>query len=144
MIISRVKITKLFLSCRFLFVSFFCWLSMSSVSFVFAQTDNVNADLDQSISRGNNANSSERPLVIKPTNKEKTDSDQEKIGREALQRGEIDKAENIFNEMCEKEGINGLKGHRSVGGYRASMYNAMSIDSVQVLVDVMNELEKKA
>ena len=33
--------------------------------------------------------------------------------------------------------------HRSVGGYRASMYNAMSIDSVKVLVEVMSELESK-
>jgi phosphoserine aminotransferase len=39
--------------------------------------------------------------------------------------------------------INGLKGHRSVGGFRASMYNAMPIESVQVLVDVMKELETK-
>ncbi len=54
------------------------------------------------------------------------------------------KLEEKFNSMWEKSGINGLKGHRSVGGYRASMYNAMNIDSVQVLVDVMNELEKKA
>ena len=54
------------------------------------------------------------------------------------------KLEEKFNSMWKKNGINGLKGHRSVGGYRASMYNAMNIDSVQVLVDVMNELEKKA
>tara|TARA_B100001758_G_scaffold18889_1_gene13400 strand:- start:1321 stop:2388 length:1068 start_codon:yes stop_codon:yes gene_type:complete len=54
------------------------------------------------------------------------------------------KLENKFNAMWKKNGINGLKGHRSVGGYRASMYNAMNIESVQVLVDVMNELEKKA
>jgi phosphoserine aminotransferase len=33
-----------------------------------------------------------------------------------------------------------LKGHRSVGGYRASMYNALTIDSVKVLVDVMKNL----
>ena len=53
------------------------------------------------------------------------------------------KLEEEFNSMWENVGINGLKGHRSVGGYRASMYNAMNIESVQVLVDVMNELEKK-
>ena len=52
--------------------------------------------------------------------------------------------ENEFNKMCADEGINGLKGHRSVGGYRASMYNAMPLESVQVLVDIMNELERKA
>lgn len=46
-----------------------------------------------------------------------------------------------FNEMCKKAGINGLNGHRSVGGYRASMYNALPLYSVQVLVDVMQELE---
>ena len=46
--------------------------------------------------------------------------------------------------MWNENGINGLKGHRSVGGYRASMYNAMSLESVNVLVEVMNELEKKA
>ena len=47
-----------------------------------------------------------------------------------------------FNDMWNKAGINGLKGHRSVGGYRASMYNALSLESVQVLVDVMKELER--
>ena len=54
------------------------------------------------------------------------------------------KLEDKFNSMWKKNGINGLKGHRSVGGYRASMYNAMNIESIKVLVDVMNELEKKA
>ncbi len=49
-----------------------------------------------------------------------------------------------FNSMWKEAGINGLNGHRSVGGYRASIYNALSLESVQVLVDVMRELEKKA
>lgn len=49
----------------------------------------------------------------------------------------------IFNEMWEAAGINGLKGHRSVGGYRASMYNALPLESVQALVDVMQAFEKK-
>ncbi len=48
-----------------------------------------------------------------------------------------------FDEMWKKEGINGLNGHRSVGGYRASMYNALPLYSVQVLVDVMQEFEKQ-
>jgi phosphoserine aminotransferase len=48
----------------------------------------------------------------------------------------------IFDALWKKAGISGLPGHRSVGGYRASIYNAMSIESVQVLVDVMQELEK--
>jgi phosphoserine aminotransferase len=47
-----------------------------------------------------------------------------------------------FDAMWKAAGISGLPGHRSVGGYRASMYNALPIESVQVLVDVMKELEK--
>jgi phosphoserine aminotransferase len=42
-----------------------------------------------------------------------------------------------------KEGNIWTSGHRSVGGYRASMYNAIPIESVQVLVDVMKALEKQ-
>ena len=49
-----------------------------------------------------------------------------------------------FEAMLKEAGINGLNGHRSVGGYRASMYNALSIDSVKALVEVMSELEAKA
>ncbi|MGB7842175.1 MAG: 3-phosphoserine/phosphohydroxythreonine transaminase [Salinimicrobium sp.] len=49
-----------------------------------------------------------------------------------------------FDKMWKEAGINGLNGHRSVGGYRASMYNALPLESVQVLVDVMSELERKA
>ncbi|POS01375.1 phosphoserine aminotransferase [Flavobacterium croceum DSM 17960] len=48
----------------------------------------------------------------------------------------------IFDKMWKEAGISGLAGHRSVGGYRASMYNALPIESVQVLVDVMQALEK--
>lgn len=46
-----------------------------------------------------------------------------------------------FDQMWKEAGISGLPGHRSVGGYRASMYNALPLESVQVLVDVMKELE---
>ena len=46
-----------------------------------------------------------------------------------------------FDNLWKAAGISGLAGHRSVGGYRASIYNAMPIESVQVLVDVMKELE---
>ena len=49
-----------------------------------------------------------------------------------------------FNAMLAEAGINGLNGHRSVGGYRASMYNAMTKDSVSTLVEVMSDLERKA
>ncbi|MDG1284154.1 MAG: 3-phosphoserine/phosphohydroxythreonine transaminase, partial [Flavobacteriales bacterium] len=48
----------------------------------------------------------------------------------------------MFDKMCEDAGINGIKGHRSVGGYRASVYNAMPIESIKVLVDLMRTLEK--
>jgi phosphoserine aminotransferase len=49
----------------------------------------------------------------------------------------------IFENLLKEAGINGLNGHRSVGGYRASMYNALPLESVGVLVDVMSEMERK-
>ncbi|EKT3966678.1 3-phosphoserine/phosphohydroxythreonine transaminase [Flavobacterium psychrophilum] len=49
----------------------------------------------------------------------------------------------LFDKMWAAAGISGLSGHRSVGGYRASMYNALPLESVQVLVNVMKELENK-
>ena len=52
--------------------------------------------------------------------------------------------EDQFNQMWQDAGCNGLKGHRSVGGFRASIYNALPLESVQVLIDVMQELERKA
>ena len=57
---------------------------------------------------------------------------------------ENDALKETFDTMWKEAGINGLNGHRSVGGYRASMYNAMPLDSVKVLVEVMSELESKA
>lgn len=45
-----------------------------------------------------------------------------------------------FDQLWNEAGVVGLKGHRSVGGYRASMYNALTLDSVKVLVDVMKKL----
>ncbi len=55
-----------------------------------------------------------------------------------------DKLKATFDEHLKQAGINGLNGHRSVGGYRASMYNALPLESVQVLVDVMQAIEKGA
>lgn len=49
-----------------------------------------------------------------------------------------------FDELWKSAGIIGLKGHRSVGGYRASMYNALSLESVSCLVSVMQDLHKNA
>lgn len=49
----------------------------------------------------------------------------------------------IFDQLCTENGIVGLKGHRSVGGYRASIYNALPLESVHVLVRVMQQFEKQ-
>ena len=48
-----------------------------------------------------------------------------------------------FSKMCLKNNIHGINGHRSVGGYRVSLYNAVSIDSVKVLVEIMKKFNKK-
>jgi phosphoserine aminotransferase len=55
-----------------------------------------------------------------------------------------EKLKEPFEKMCKEAGINGINGHRSVGGYRASMYNALSLESVGALVDIMSEMERKA
>lgn len=47
-----------------------------------------------------------------------------------------------FDALWKEAGINGLNGHRSVGGYRASMYNALPLESVHVLVETMQEFER--
>lgn len=47
-----------------------------------------------------------------------------------------------FDELWNQANISGLKGHRSVGGYRASIYNALPLESAQKLVDVMQQFEK--
>ena len=47
-----------------------------------------------------------------------------------------------FNSMWADAGISGINGHRSVGGYRASIYNAMPIESIQLLVAIMKQLEQ--
>ncbi len=48
-----------------------------------------------------------------------------------------------FLAMCKESGINGVKGHRSVGGFRASIYNAMPRNSVKALVEVMRAFSNK-
>ena len=53
------------------------------------------------------------------------------------------KLEDKFDSLCIENGINGLKGHRSVGGYRASMYNALPLSSVSHLVKLMQKFENK-
>ncbi len=48
-----------------------------------------------------------------------------------------------FDKILKEAGISGLRGHRSVGGYRASMYNALPLESVKVLTSVMREMANK-
>lgn len=51
--------------------------------------------------------------------------------------------EKSFLALCEERSIVGIKGHRSAGGFRASLYNAISLDSVARLVSVMEDFERK-
>ncbi|MDP4280641.1 MAG: 3-phosphoserine/phosphohydroxythreonine transaminase [Bacteroidota bacterium] len=50
--------------------------------------------------------------------------------------------EAAFLDFAKGKGMVGIKGHRSVGGFRASLYNALPIESVQALIDCMHEFEK--
>lgn len=52
-----------------------------------------------------------------------------------------DSKKEAFETAFKAAGISGIKGHRSVGGYRASLYNALPLESVQVLVDVMKQVK---
>ncbi len=47
-----------------------------------------------------------------------------------------------FLAFATQRGMSGIKGHRSVGGFRASIYNAMPVSSVQALIDTMKDFEK--
>ena len=51
--------------------------------------------------------------------------------------------EKTFIEQAQQEGLSGLKGHRSVGGCRASIYNAMPVEGVQALADFMQHFMQK-
>lgn len=51
--------------------------------------------------------------------------------------------EKEFLELCKDEGMIGVKGHRSVGGFRVSMYNALTIESVKALTDLMKDFANK-
>jgi phosphoserine aminotransferase len=50
--------------------------------------------------------------------------------------------EKEFLSLCEKEGMIGVKGHRTTGGFRISMYNAMSLEGVKALTDLMKYFEQ--
>ena len=97
---------------------------------------------------------------IEKVNNKKADLLYKEIDRNPLFRGIVAKEDrsimnatfslidesltNRFDLLWKEARINGLNGHRSVGGYRASMYNALPLFSVQALVDTMQELERKA
>ena len=55
-----------------------------------------------------------------------------------------EKFKTTFDTLWKEANISGINGHRSVGGYRASMYNALPLYSVQALVDLMQELERRS
>jgi phosphoserine aminotransferase len=50
--------------------------------------------------------------------------------------------EPAFDKLTKEANLSGLRGHRDVGGYRASLYNALPLESVKVLVEVMQQFEK--
>lgn len=52
--------------------------------------------------------------------------------------------EEAFLQRCKQSGMVGIKGHRSIGGLRVSMYNALPLTSVQALIDLMKEFERNA
>jgi phosphoserine aminotransferase len=51
--------------------------------------------------------------------------------------------EKDFLAECRKENMVGIKGHRSVGGFRVSMYNALNLDSVKALTDLMKDFANR-
>ncbi len=58
-------------------------------------------------------------------------------------RTEREDLESEFLQFAAEHHCSGLKGHRSVGGFRASLYNALELESVGVLIEVMQAFEKK-
>ncbi|MGP1621074.1 MAG: 3-phosphoserine/phosphohydroxythreonine transaminase [Candidatus Cryptobacteroides sp.] len=98
--------------------------------------------------------------AISKINDEKAKTLYAEIDRNKLFRGKAEKEdrsimnisfvmENGYNDLeaefldfSKKAGIVGIKGHRSVGGFRASIYNACSLDDVKVLTNCMAEFEK--
>ena len=95
---------------------------------------------------------------IEKINQQKADLLYNEIDRNSMFYGTVEKADRSnmnlcflmnkpeleaeFDKVWKDAGISGIRGHRDVGGYRASLYNALPIESVQVLVDVMKDFEK--
>ncbi len=77
------------------------------------------------------------PLFIGPVAKE----DRSKMNAVFIMND--DSLEKEFLELCKKEGMYGVKGHRSVGGFRVSMYNALPIESVQAITSLMKDFAQR-
>lgn len=77
------------------------------------------------------------PLFMNPVEKE------DRSIMNAVFRLKDESLEAPFLKLCAQAGCSGVKGHRSVGGFRASMYNAMDLESVQVLASVMDEFAQQ-
>jgi len=71
------------------------------------------------------------------------EEDRSRMNATFVMREEYKDLEDEFNQFASSKGMIGIKGHRSVGGFRASMYNALPLESVQALVDCMQEFESK-
>jgi phosphoserine aminotransferase len=96
---------------------------------------------------------------IEKVNQQKADTLYAEIDRNSLFKGTTEKADrsnmNVtfvmhkpelepeFDKLAKQANLSGIRGHRDVGGYRASLYNALPLESVKALVDVMQEFEKK-
>jgi phosphoserine aminotransferase len=77
------------------------------------------------------------PIFIGPVVKE----DRSKMNAVFIMKdAELEKE---FLDLCKKEGMIGVKGHRSVGGFRVSMYNALQIESVKAITDLMKVFANK-
>lgn len=51
--------------------------------------------------------------------------------------------EREFSDLCQKEGMVGVKGHRSVGGFRLSLYNALPLESVDAITELMRDFAQR-
>jgi phosphoserine aminotransferase len=69
--------------------------------------------------------------------------DRSRMNATFVMTDEYKELESEFLQLTASRGIVGIKGHRSVGGFRASLYNALPIESVEVLIDCMKEFERQ-
>lgn len=86
-------------------------------------------------------NEIERNKAFKPT--VTVDEDRSIMNVTFVMSDNYKEKEAEFQEFASSKGMVGIKGHRSVGGFRASIYNAMPVESVQALIDCMKEFESK-